>query len=541
MKVKRLVAGAMVFASAALLAACGSKSSSSSSETFNRMEKDVISTIDNAHITDVISGQAAVDTGDGLYRYKGKKLEPAVATKVVKPTNNGLTYTFNLRKTKWSNGDPVTAKDFVFAWKRAADPKTKSEYAYLFSGIKNADDITAGKKAASTLGVKAEGDYKLVVTMDRPVPYFSTMMVNPVFFPLNQKTVDKYGKKFGTQSKYLVFNGPFKLTNWNGTGNSWDEVKNTSYWNAKQVKLDKIHVQVVKDSNTAANLFATKKLDDAVLTGEIAKQHAKDKDYVGDKQGRTTYLDMNEEKVPDFKNLKLRQAVAMAINRDEFANKVIGDGSFGISTITPENSGSNPKTGEDFSKEAAKESKTVQTYDLKKAKQLWAEGLKEVGKSGEDVTLTTDDTDVAKKSAEYLQSALEQLPGMKVSISSVPFKTRIQRSLDGSAQFILSGWQGDFPDPISFLDLYTTGNTYNFSHWSNKQYDDLIKASKGTDANSETKRYDDLLKAQELLSKESPVATLYQTVQGHLRNPKLKGATFSPANMYNFVGAYMAK
>ncbi|RND59716.1 peptide ABC transporter substrate-binding protein [Lacticaseibacillus paracasei] len=541
MKVKRLVAGAMVFASAALLAACGSKSSSSSSETFNRMEKDVISTMDNAHITDVISGQAAVDTGDGLYRYKGKKLEPAVATKVVKPTNNGLTYTFNLRKTKWSNGDPVTAKDFVFAWKRAADPKTKSEYAYLFSGIKNADDITAGKKAASTLGVKAEGDYKLVVTMDRPVPYFSTMMVNPVFFPLNQKTVDKYGKKFGTQSKYLVFNGPFKLTNWNGTGNSWDEVKNTSYWNAKQVKLDKIHVQVVKDSNTAANLFATKKLDDAVLTGEIAKQHAKDKDYVGDKQGRTTYLDMNEEKVPDFKNLKLRQAVAMAINRDEFANKVIGDGSFGISTITPENSGSNPKTGEDFSKEAAKESKTVQTYDLKKAKQLWAEGLKEVVKSGEDVTLTTDDTDVAKKSAEYLQSALEQLPGMKVSISSVPFKTRIQRSLDGSAQFILSGWQGDFPDPISFLDLYTTGNTYNFSHWSNKQYDDLIKASKGTDANSETKRYDDLLKAQELLSKESPVATLYQTVQGHLRNPKLKGATFSPANMYNFVGAYMAK
>ena len=541
MKVKRLVAGAMVFASAALLAACGSKSSSSSSETFNQMEKDVISTMDNAHITDVISGQAAVDTGDGLYRYKGKKLEPAVATKVVKPTNNGLTYTFNLRKTKWSNGDPVTAKDFVFAWKRAADPKTKSEYAYLFSGIKNADDITAGKKAASTLGVKAEGDYKLVVTMDRPVPYFSTMMVNPVFFPLNQKTVDKYGKKFGTQSKYLVFNGPFKLTNWNGTGNSWDEVKNTSYWNAKQVKLDKIHVQVVKDSNTAANLFATKKLDDAVLTGEIAKQHAKDKDYVGDKQGRTTYLDMNEEKVPDFKNLKLRQAVAMAINRDEFANKVIGDGSFGISTITTENSGSNPKTGEDFSKEAAKESKTVQTYDLKKAKQLWAEGLKEAGKSGEDVTLTTDDTDVAKKSAEYLQSALEQLPGMKVSISSVPFKTRIQRSLDGSAQFILSGWQGDFPDPISFLDLYTTGNTYNFSHWSNKQYDDLIKASKGTDANSETKRYDDLLKAQELLSKESPVATLYQTVQGHLRNPKLKGATFSPANMYNFVGAYMAK
>ncbi|MBF5067434.1 peptide ABC transporter substrate-binding protein, partial [Salmonella enterica subsp. enterica serovar Istanbul] len=99
-----------------------------------------------------------------------------------------------------------------------------------------------------------------------------------------------------------------------------------------------------------------------------------------------SYLDMNEEKVPDFKNLKLRQAVAMAINRKEFANKVIGDGSFGISTLTPENSGSNPKTGEDFAKEAAKESETVQSYNLKEAKKLWAEGQKEVGKSGEQVT-----------------------------------------------------------------------------------------------------------------------------------------------------------
>lgn len=218
----------------------------------------------------------------------------------------------------------------------------------------------------------------------------------------------------------------------------------------------------------------------------------------------------------------------MAINRKEFANKVIGDGSFGISTLTPENSGSNPKTGEDFAKEAAKESETVRSYNLKEAKKLWAEGLKEVGKSGEQVTLTTDDTDVAKKSAEYIQSALEQLPGMKVSISSVPFKTRIQRSLDGTAQFILSGWQGDFPDPISFLDLYTTGNTYNFSHWSNKQYDELIKASETTDANNATKRYNDLLKAQELLSKEAPVATLYQTVQGHLRNPEVEGRYLQP-------------
>src|SRR5699024_696960 len=117
---------------------------------------------------------------DGLYRYQGSKLQPAVAKEIVDPTNDGLTYTFKLKDTKWSNGDDVTAADFVYAWKRAVDPATKSQYAYLYSGVKNADDIMAGKKKADTLGVEAKDDHTLVVTMDRPVPYFGTMLVNPV-------------------------------------------------------------------------------------------------------------------------------------------------------------------------------------------------------------------------------------------------------------------------------------------------------------------------------------------------------------------------
>ncbi|WP_390409756.1 peptide ABC transporter substrate-binding protein [Lacticaseibacillus jixiensis] len=538
---KVAAAGTVLLAATLTLAACGNKSASESpakTKTWSRMVKDVIQTQDDARIVDVISGQTAVDTMEGLYRYTGSELKPGLATSVVKPTDNGLTYTYKLRKSTWSNGDKLTAKDFVYSWQRAVDPKTKSEYGYLFSGIKNADKIMAGKEKPANLGIKAVDDYTLQVTLEHAIPYFNTMMVNPVFFPTNKAAVDKYGKNYGSQSKYIVNNGPYTLKGWNGTNNSWSEVKNNKYWNAKDVHIKTIKTQVVKDSTTALNLYNSHKLDDAVLAGATAQKNRTNKDYSGLKQGRTTYLDMNEKKVPAFKNAKLRQAISMAIDRKQFVDKVLGDGSIVAQNLSPEGMSKNPATGKDFAKEAAASAAgDTSSYNLTQAKKLWSQGLKEAGKSSLDLTLLTDDTEQAKQSGEYLQSALEKLPGLKVTMSAVPFKTRIARSLSGDTQLVLSSWQGDYPDPITFLDLYTTGNTYNFGFWSNSKYDALIKASKTTDATNDTKRYDDLQQAQQLLTQQAGMVPLYQTVEAHLVNPSIKGLTYSPANMYNFVGA----
>ena len=536
MKFKKTMVAGTTIVLAGVLAACGSSSSSSKGTSITQMESDVISTMDPSTNTDAIAGQALIDTMDGLYRYSGNDLKPAIAKSQPTVSSDGKTYTFKLRNAKWSNGDPVTAQDFVFAWRRTVDPKTKSQYAYLYSSVKNADEITAGKKATSTLGVTAVNKTTLKVTLDHAIPYFKTMLVNPAFFPQNEKFVKKTGKKFGTTSKYILSNGPYELKDWNGTGNTWKETKNKTYWNAKNVHIDTLNGQVVKDPQTAMNLYKSKKLDIAVLSGEQAAQAKTMPDYKGLKQSATFYLELNEKKDPIFKNTKVRQAISMAIDRKEYIKKVLRDSSIAANNVTPE--GLFTKGGKDFSQTAAKAASDAVQYNPTKAKELWTEGLKETGQTAPTLELLTDDTTNAKRSAEYFQSALEQnLPGIKVTIATVPFKTRLSRSQNGQFDMVITAWSADFPDAISFLDLFTSDNAYNDGKWSNAEYDALIKQSKTTDANNPTARWNTLLKAQELLTKEQGVVPLYQRVQTTLQRKTISGLKYNPTNSYDFVNA----
>ncbi|WP_404882474.1 ABC transporter substrate-binding protein [Lactiplantibacillus pentosus] len=155
---------------------------------------------------------------EGLYRYDNNgKVHKALATKT-KVSKNGKTYTINIRKNaKWSNGDPVTAQDFVYSWRRAVTPSTGSQYTYLFENIKNATKIAAGKMSANKLGVSATGKYQLRVQLAKPTTYFKMVMARETLYPLDEHIVQKYGKKYGTASKYTVYNGPFKSVGWTGT------------------------------------------------------------------------------------------------------------------------------------------------------------------------------------------------------------------------------------------------------------------------------------------------------------------------------------
>ncbi len=525
----------------ATLSACQHKPKAkkpTQTNTWSRMAKDVIQTQDGAKIIDQVSGQTAVDTMEGLYRYSSNRLKPALATTVVQPTNGGLTYTYHLRASEWRNGQPVTAQDFVYAWRRAVAPATESEYAYLFFGIKNADAIQAGKAKPETLGISAPDAHTLVVTLDHAIPYFNTMMVSPVFFPMAKATVAKYGAKYGTSSQTTMTNGPYTLRRWSSNDTAWTEVKNPRYWNAKNVHIKTIKTEVVKDSATALSLYRSGRLDDAILTGNLAQVYRKDKAYQGQMQGRTSFLDMNQKRVPAFANAKLRQAISLAINRPQFVDKVLRDGSIIARNLTPQGIAQNPKTGEDFAQEAARSSAgQYSQYDLARAKKLWRDGMHAVGKTTLHVTLLSDDTEQAKQTAVYLQSMLEKLPGLKIKLDPVSFKTRVTKSLAGNTQLVLSSWQGDYPDPVSFLDMYTTGNTYNFGGWSNAQYDALIQASKTTDAADATKRYNDLQQAQQLLTEQAGMVPLYQTVAAHLVSRNITGLTYTPANTYDYVGA----
>lgn len=507
--------------------------------TWSRMESDVIATMDPSLATDSISAQALTDTMDGLYRYEGPKLVPSLATKVVSPTNNGLTYTFTLRNSTWSDGSALTANDFVYSWRRTVNPATKSEYAYLFSGIKNADAIVAGDAQPNTLGVRAVNAHTFEVTMERPVPYFNSMLTHFAFLPESQTAVEKYGAKYGTSSSTILTNGPYTLTDWNGTSNTWTEQKNARYWNASKVGIDTIKVQVVKDPATALNLYNTGKLDDVVLTGQQAAQATSSPDYVALKQSRTTYLHLNETKIAAFKNLQIRQAFSYAIDRPTFIAQVLKNGSLPATGVTSSGLAVDPEDGKtDFAAVAASTTQAYTTYDPAKARSSFEAGMQAIGQTSLNLELLTDDTEVAKQTAEYLQNTLESnLPGLKLTIVTVPFKTRIQRSRDGQFDVVISGWGADFPDPITFLDLFTTGNSYNDGNWSNADYDRLIQASKTTNANDPVARFADMVQAQTILTEQQGAVPLYQQVAVHLRRQTITGLTYSPASTYNFVGA----
>jgi oligopeptide transport system substrate-binding protein len=538
---KYLLALLPIFLFALVLSGCGSATEKDSKDTLAINSGDVIATMDSSMNTDTIGAQNLTNTMEGLYRYDGKTLKPAIAKKVVKPTNNGKTYTFNLKHTQWSNGKPVTAQDFVYAWRRTVDPKTASQYAYIYTGIKNADAINAGKKPVNTLGIKALDDYTLQVTLENAIPYFNTLMASSTFYPQYKPSVEKAGKKYGLSSKGMVFNGPFKLTNWNVSKNSWTEVKNDKYWNAKEVKLKKLEYYVVKDANTGLNLYDANRINRyEKLPGDTARQVSNYKTFSMDKQTGNFYIELNQKKYKFFRNTKIRRAISMAINRKQLTENVLGNTGSIEHTLVPVGMSYNPETNVDFTKEKTlQDSNQYTEYNPKEATKLWKEGIKETGQKNLEFTLLGDDTDGSKKQNEYLQGQLQKnLPGLKITLSNVPFKSRLDKSSSGNFDMVVTGWNADYPDPVTFLDIFTTNNVQNNGKYSNAEYDALINKSKTTDATDENARWQDLLQATKILTDEQGAIPLYQANQANLTRSNVHGYKITPNGSYNLVTAY---
>ncbi len=543
MKLAKLAkAGAVVALSAVFLAACGKSSNDSASgkQVLNWSESAELPTMDLSKATDNVSFNQLNNAMEGLYRLgKNSKIEPGVAEKTT-VSDDGMTYTFELRKdAKWSNGDKVTAKDFVYSWQRTVDPKTASQYAFLFDGIENAKAITDGEKPVTELGIKAEGDHKLVVKLEKAVPYFKLLMGFPAFFPQNQKVVEKYGDKYGTNSKAMVYNGPFKLEDWTGSNLKWTLAKNDKYWDKKKVKLDAINYTVNKQSQTAYNLYQSGKVDATALGAEQAKQLKGKTGYLERKEPAVFYLQFNQTKA-EFQNKKIRQALAKSVDREQYVKQVLAGASVPAKGFVA--SGLAERDGKDFA--TVSEVKSAVDYNEKEAKKLFDEGLKELGRDKLEFQILSDDTDGGKKTTEFLQSAMTETFGtdkVKITVSNVPFKTRLARSDSGDFDVVMTAWSADFADPISFLELMTSDNAQNDGKWKNEEYDRLIDASKNADVNDPAKRWDDMVKAEKILMEDQGVAPIYQRSQPWMVKPSVKNIIYNGAGVnYNFKETYIS-
>jgi oligopeptide transport system substrate-binding protein len=532
-------AGVAVLAGGTYAAGLWGGNDASSDKALNFAIPTELPGLDSSKVTDTYAFQVLGNTQEGLARLDADgNVQPAQAEKI-EASDDGLTWTITLRDgLKWSNGDDVTAQDYVYSWQRTNDPKTGSEYAYIFSGIENADKIQAGDADVDTLGIKAEDDKTLVVTLEKPMPQFESLLAFPTLFAQNQKFVEEQGSKYGTSAETQLYNGPFKLEGWTGTNNSFKLVKNADYWDADSVKSEEVNIQVIKKPETAVQLYKQGKLDRASLgTPELVSANKNDDAYKSIAESTVFYFQYNQDgSVPALENKKIRQALNLATNREDYVKEVTSGVSTAATGLTPKGTYTT-SSGEDFAEYAAQDYK----FDADEAKKLWEEGLKEIGESEVTLTITSDaDSPTAKSTLDYIQGQWQDtLPGLTIKQKFVPFQQRLTDSTEGNFEIVMSGWGADYPEPSSFLTLFTTDAPNNNGSASSSVFDAAVKKALGDDALDNEKREADYRDAEKAIFDEAMVNPLYWRASPALQNPAVKGlienAAGAPTTDYKYA------
>jgi len=469
-------------------------------------------TADPGIAEDTTSGAILRATFDGLTRTNedGKPHE-SIAEKIeVSP--DGLTYTFKLRDAKWSNGDPVTAHDFEFAWKRVLDPKTASNYAYQLYYVKNAEKANKGEAKLDDVGVKALDDKTLEVKLENPTPYFLELTAFYTYYPVNKKVVEA-NPKWATEAKTHVGNGPFKLESWEHKS-KLVLVKNDNYWDKDAVKLDRIEFSMVEDENTELSMYENGEIDWAgqpLSNLPIdAIQALKDSGKLKTQPIAGTYwYKFNVEQAP-FNNVKIRKAFTYALNRQAI-----------IDNVTQTNQ--QPAMGAVPPSMSLKPDGYFKDNDVETAKKLLEEGMKELGITKlPPITLSYNTSENHKKIAEAIQDQWKKAFGVEVKLENKEWKVYLEDMHQGKFQIGRMGWLGDFNDPINFLELYKDkdgGN--NDTRWENPKYKELLnKSALETDPE---KRKAILAEAEAILMDEMPIAPIYFYTQSWVQNENVKG------------------
>ncbi len=543
-QMKRVLARFMAVALAATLVACnspgtsgttgGSSGTAGSSETSGGSASDQIldvqidvevASMDAQVATDGTSFEVIAATIEGLYTLDaaGSPIPAIAESQTV--SEDGLTRTFTLRKdAKWSNGDPVTAHDFVFAWKRLVDPELASQYAFIvgIAGIANADAIAAGEKPLDDLGVEATDDYSLKITLDNPVTYFDSLMTFPSFLPMNQKFFEEKGDTFGTSADTLIANGPFKITSYEPAATTITLVKNPDYYNADKVSIEGIRYQVIKDSQQAMLSYQSGDLDVVSLAGEQIDLFKDDPEFTTVAAGYLWYISINSL-VDGLENVALRTALARSFDKNTVVNTVLKDGSKVADFFVPIDLATGPD-GKDFRDGAD----SYLTYDPAAAKDALATAKSELGKDSFEFTMLVEDTESAINVAQMLKSQIESnLEGVKINISQLPKKNRLEKMRAGEYELGLTRWGPDYADPMTYLDLFTTDSAYNDGSWSNSEYDQIIDDAKfGELALDPEARWEALYEAEAILLGEAALAPVYQSGLAVMIDSSVSGIEF---------------
>ena len=461
--------------------------------TINYNLEDTVRDLDSAKTTDSVSTEILLNVMSGLYRLDENTQPIPDLAESYELSDDGLVYTFKLRDgIKWSNGDPVTSQDFRYAWLRALNPDTASQYAYIISSfVKGADAYNTGGGKPDDVAIETPDDKTLKVTLTAPAPYWLGLTSFFTYLPQNQKYVESKGEKYALSADALIYNGPYILTQFNPT-NGCTVVKNKDYWNADNVSIPKLEGKIVKEVDTAVNLFESNELQETYIDSEYVDEYKGKSELVQLTFFATGYI-VPQYELPIFKNINIRKALQIGFDRAAMNNKILNDGSVPATGYVPDGMAG---PGDQPFREA--EGPTMPDYDPAKAKELWQKGVEEFGENPTIELLTYDDS-TSRDLATFFQSEMKKM-GAKIEIKVQPFSRKLQLESEGKFQLSNQAWIADYNDPMTFMELFESTNTFNTYNYKNERYDQLISGAR--EEADKAKRMDMLLEAEKILVAE---------------------------------------
>lgn len=494
--------------------------------------------LDSAQATDATSFEVIADCIDGLMQLdKDGKAVPALA-ETFEVSEDGKTYTFHLRDAKWANGEPVTADDFVFAWRRHC--QKAEEYSYVMGStvacVKNADAVIKGA-APNTLGVSAPDAKTFVVELDAPVPFFLSLMAFPTFYPINENFYNTLeAGSYGTSPETFLANGAFALTSYiPGTANIQLK-KNDTYWNADKVSLEDFQYQVVSSSDNALTSFKNGTLNVVNLGGNQAEYVKKDVAFSKDLQTFTTgylyYLSFNQDAknhhAGALSNVNLRLAISNAIDRESLVDNFVMNGARATYTAIPVDFAPNAKTGKYFAEDQKQFSDYV-GFNVDKARSFLIKAKEELDKESFELNLIySNDGEAATRTVQAIKSQVEEnLPGVKINLQPMPKAEYLSNVTSNNYDLALVDWTPDYNDPMTFFTLWTTEGCEIAEHWSNADYDKIINdCTTGALAADYDARWLAMYDAERILLENAVIAPLYTDANAVLISSNVTGIEF---------------
>ena len=525
---------------AALLLSAASFAAAESDRYLGVMLYTNVMSLDTNLATDGDSFEVIADCIDGLTQMDADGAAQPALAESYDLSEDGKTYTFHLRDAKWSNGTPVTAADFVFAWRRIA--KEAGEYAYMMDeigNIKGAAAIIHDGADPATLGVTAVDDKTFVVELEVPVSFFPSLMYFPTFYPINEAFYNTVGESYGTSPETFLSNGAFVLESYTpGTAN-FSVKKNPDYWDADKIKLAGINYQVVGSSDNALTAFRTGALDIVMINGSQVDAAKKDADLASKLTvtgaGYMWYLSFSQtEKNAEggmLANANLRLAITNAIDRDNLVDNYVMDGSLATYTAVPPQFAASATTGEDFSADQSIFADYV-GFNPDKAAEYLAKAKEELSK--EEFTFTmiygSNEGDEVAKVAQAIKEDVEDLlPGVTINLQSMTKAERLDKMQNDNYDIALTRWGPDYADPMTYLGMWITNNSNNYGFWSNAEYDQLIAdCTTGAYITDYDARWAAMLKAETLVMQEAVIAPLYTKANANLITEGVANVEFHP-------------